>query len=214
MDDIAGDIGGDVVGDVVGDVTDWWSDGDPGRGLSALPGYGWEADPGGGGPAGGTGLTGDTGFGPTGGTGGTGVFVDPAEDAVTLTDERGMSVLSDTDGDGVLDHASVVEFSGAWSAWRRLLPGTPGAPDVTGSAGADGAPDVPGAPDGDPAAPGTAGADGDPVDPGAAVVPGTGGWHPAPGRDPGHTLPPNHPSFTGEIWDAAVWTCVEKGTWG
>lgn len=44
---------------------------------------------------------------------------DAAEDAVTLTDDRGMAVCSDTDGDGHVDRLSVVGFDGSWSHWER-----------------------------------------------------------------------------------------------
>ncbi|WP_297009320.1 DUF6802 family protein [uncultured Corynebacterium sp.] len=59
--------------------------------------------------------------------------VDAVEDAVTLTDDRGMAVCADTDGDGHVDRLSVVGFDGSWSNWERTgqsgePPGTPTAP--------------------------------------------------------------------------------------
>ena len=44
---------------------------------------------------------------------------DAVEDAVTLTDDRGMAVCADTDGDGHVDRLSVVGFDGSWSHWER-----------------------------------------------------------------------------------------------
>ncbi|AGP29877.1 DUF6802 family protein [Corynebacterium terpenotabidum] len=54
---------------------------------------------------------------------------DIAEISVTLTDDRGMAICADADGDGHVDHLKVVGFDGSWSAWERSLdPGVdPGA---------------------------------------------------------------------------------------
>lgn len=40
------------------------------------------------------------------------------EESATFTDEEGMSILADTDGDGRIDYVSHVTFDGQWSAWR------------------------------------------------------------------------------------------------
>lgn len=75
---------------------------------------------------------------------------DAAEEAVTLTDDRGMAVCADTDGDGHVDRLSVVGFDGSWSSWeRRPVPGevaVPAAGPVTGVTGQDAAPDSDGPP--------------------------------------------------------------------
>lgn len=39
-------------------------------------------------------------------------------DAATFADERGMTILSDLDGDGRVDYISDVTFDGQWTAWR------------------------------------------------------------------------------------------------
>lgn len=49
------------------------------------------------------------------------------EEAVTLTDDRGMALCTDTDGDGHVDRMSVIGFDGTWSSWRRV--GDEGVPD-------------------------------------------------------------------------------------
>lgn len=54
---------------------------------------------------------------------------DAVEEAVTLTDGRGMAVCADTDGDGHVDRLSVVGFDGSWSSWeRRPVPAPPPPP--------------------------------------------------------------------------------------
>lgn len=40
------------------------------------------------------------------------------EESARFTDEEGMSILADTDGDGRIDYVSNVTFDGQWSAWR------------------------------------------------------------------------------------------------
>lgn len=40
------------------------------------------------------------------------------EESCTIADEHGMSILSDTNGDGRVDYVSSVTFDGKWSAWR------------------------------------------------------------------------------------------------
>jgi len=59
--------------------------------------------------------------------------------AVTLTDDRGMAVCTDTDGDGYVDRLSVVGFDGSWSSWRRTIDGrdTPGVPPSTPGSATD-----------------------------------------------------------------------------
>ena len=39
-------------------------------------------------------------------------------EAVTLHDDRGLTVYTDTDGDGAVDHLSTVRFDGSYDSWR------------------------------------------------------------------------------------------------
>lgn len=45
------------------------------------------------------------------------------EESVTIADDQGMSILSDTDGDGKVDYVSSVSYDGQWSAWRWMETG-------------------------------------------------------------------------------------------
>lgn len=45
------------------------------------------------------------------------------EESVTIADDQGMSILSDTDGDGKVDYVSSVSYDGRWSAWRWIETG-------------------------------------------------------------------------------------------
>ncbi len=36
---------------------------------------------------------------------------------VTLADERGVSIYSDLDGDGAVDHVTTMRFDGSWESW-------------------------------------------------------------------------------------------------
>lgn len=45
------------------------------------------------------------------------------EESVTIADDQGMSILSDTDGDGKVDYVSSVSYDGQWSAWRWIETG-------------------------------------------------------------------------------------------
>ena len=45
------------------------------------------------------------------------------EESVTIADDQGMSILSDTDGDGKVDYVSSVSYDGQWSAWRWIEAG-------------------------------------------------------------------------------------------
>lgn len=57
------------------------------------------------------------------------------EESATFTDDEGMSILADTDGDGRVDFVSNVTFDGRFSAWRWQSPQengqveTPSAPE-------------------------------------------------------------------------------------
>ncbi|MGJ4070864.1 DUF6802 family protein [Corynebacterium macclintockiae] len=57
------------------------------------------------------------------GVDGTGRGWGGVEESVTIADDRGMSILSDTDGDGKVDYVSTVSYDGQWSAWRWIEPG-------------------------------------------------------------------------------------------
>ena len=66
-----------------------------------------------------------TGSGATSWLGGGGV-----EESVTIADDQGMSILSDTDGDGKVDYVSSVSYDGQWSAWRWIEAGEAEGPHV------------------------------------------------------------------------------------
>lgn len=48
-------------------------------------------------------------------------------EAVTLGDDRGLTVFTDADGDGTVDHVSTVRFDGSYDSWRLANP-TEGVP--------------------------------------------------------------------------------------
>ncbi|MBC2681428.1 DUF6802 family protein [Corynebacterium anserum] len=50
------------------------------------------------------------------------------EESATFTDDEGMSILADTDGDGRVDFVSNVTFNGHFSAWRWQSPQENGLP--------------------------------------------------------------------------------------
>lgn len=43
-------------------------------------------------------------------------------EAVTLADDRGLTVYTDADGDGTVDHVSTVRFDGSYDSWRLANP--------------------------------------------------------------------------------------------
>src|SRR5699024_7948236 len=43
-------------------------------------------------------------------------------EAVTLGDDRGLTVYTDADGDGTVDHVSTVRFDGSYDSWRLANP--------------------------------------------------------------------------------------------
>lgn len=43
---------------------------------------------------------------------------DGIADSVTLADDRGLSIFTDVDGDGTVDHVTTVLFDGTWETWR------------------------------------------------------------------------------------------------
>lgn len=117
------------------------------------------------------------------------------EESVTLTDETGMTILSDTDGDGHVDYMSVVTFDGGWSAWRREAVMTdmptddmPGVSSVT-IYSSQGEPDCPART----------------VNPQGKGVPGNG---------ESSETPPGTPENGTANWDVVGWECVERGQWG
>lgn len=48
-------------------------------------------------------------------------------EAVTRGDDRGLTVYTDADGDGTVDHVSTVRFDGSYDSWRLANP-TEGVP--------------------------------------------------------------------------------------
>ena len=55
-------------------------------------------------------------------SGAGGAYSTGVEESVTIADDQGMSILSDTDGDGKVDYVSSVSYDGQWSAWRWIEP--------------------------------------------------------------------------------------------
>lgn len=49
-----------------------------------------------------------------------------ADDSVTLADDRGLSIYSDIDGDGTVDHVTTVLFDGSWETWHAEPTATTG----------------------------------------------------------------------------------------
>lgn len=45
-------------------------------------------------------------------------------EALTLEDHRGLTVYTDVDGDGTVDHVSTVRFDGSYDSWRLANPAT------------------------------------------------------------------------------------------
>ncbi len=56
------------------------------------------------------------------------------EESVTLPHSKGMTILADLDGDGIVDHATMHQFSGSYEVWSAQAAGTGwGLPDDTES---------------------------------------------------------------------------------
>ncbi|HIW90981.1 MAG TPA: hypothetical protein H9870_04880 [Candidatus Corynebacterium avicola] len=134
---------------------------------------------------------------------------DLVEESVTLTDDSGMTICSDTDGDGLVDYMSVVTFDGGWSAWRReaSMTDSAGSSDITG--GVDPAEDD---------APGKGPSGVSSITSGASEL----GSEPSEtlqvevtiGSDGASDVPPTTPENGTGIWNAVGWKCVERGRWG
>lgn len=56
------------------------------------------------------------------------------EGSITLADDSGLSIYSDLDGDGTVDHVTTVRFDGTWESWSS---DDVGAADAMGGAAAD-----------------------------------------------------------------------------
>lgn len=135
--------------------------------------------------------------------------------SVTVSDDTGMTICSDTDGDGRVDSMSVVTFDGGWSSWRLQARMTDGE-TAEGAEGADGG------------AGNTAG--GMVADVSSVThVPETAGTvdgGPSPdsvsgrGQEQGKQetvlpdVPPATPGNGRETWDTRGWKCVDRGNWG
>ncbi|WP_291479248.1 DUF6802 family protein [Corynebacterium sp.] len=188
-------------------MTGWGTDGLPGAaGLDPVT----DAPPG---P--------DGTYGPGGGTGGTGggLLLDlgdltfglpvshslPGEESVTLTDDTGMTICADTDGDGRVDTLSVVTFDGGWSSWRRLDCMRDPAAGSTGPAEIHA--DVSSVTSTGPDTGASIAGEGVP---GQVDHPGEQGGR--EGSPPG--LPPATPGNGRGSWDARGWECVDRGNWG
>lgn len=57
------------------------------------------------------------------------------ESSVTLADCDGLSVYSDMDGDGEVDHVTTVRFDGTWESWNSPVEDSESAGDVDGEGG-------------------------------------------------------------------------------
>lgn len=115
-DALGGDFGGDLSGDFGGEL----GGGEAGGGFAA-------------GPDAVCGLEGAAAL--AGGDAGTGMVIgiggelfdlgpgtadtdsDGVADSVTLADDRGLSIFTDADGDGTVDHVTTVLFDGTWETW-------------------------------------------------------------------------------------------------
>jgi hypothetical protein len=129
----------------------------------------------------------------------------PGEESVTLTDDTGMIICADTDGDGRVDTLSVVTFDGGWSSWRRqdcmrdAAGGSPGASEIHAdvssvtSSGEDGVENITGR--GMVGSTETIGEQGERY----------GAWADVPPATPGNGR---------GSWDARGWECVDRGNWG
>ena len=56
------------------------------------------------------------------------------EGSITLADDSGLSIYSDLDGDGTVDHVTTVRFDGTWESWSS---DDVGAADAMGGAAAE-----------------------------------------------------------------------------
>lgn len=123
------------------------------------------------------------------------VDVAGVHESVTLTDDTGMTICSDTDGDGKVDSMSVVTFDGGWSSWRlqESMAEDPSDRDMPVSLVTEGS--------------------------------GSGGDHvESPDDQKGveqeecltewHDIPPSTPGNGRGSWDARGWECVDRGNWG
>lgn len=117
------------------------------------------------------------------------------EESVTLTDETGMTICSDTDGDGRVDSMSVVTFDGGWSSWRLQECMSYTGTDVSSVTESDNTPVSHG--DGSPGT--NAGENG------AEQGEPYGQWE---------EVPPSTPGNGRRLWDARGWECVDRGKWG
>lgn len=128
------------------------------------------------------------------------------EESVTLTDDTGMTICSDTDGDGLVDYMSVVTFDGGWSAWRRevSMTDTTDTVDITDSVEDD--------------APGESRSGVSSVTVQTSVlgadVSETLQVEVGIGNDGASDVPPVTPGNGTSNWDTVGWKCVERGRWG
>lgn len=109
-------------------------------------------------------------------------------DSATFTNEEGMTIVSDLDGDGRVDYVSTVSFDGHWAAWR------PG-----GSGGSD---DSPTTENGGNFMVGRGGV----LKNEEENTAGTGATD--------GTTPDASPEIHNETWSIDRWKCVDRGGWG
>ncbi|MDO5029934.1 MAG: hypothetical protein Q4E11_05045 [Corynebacterium sp.] len=54
------------------------------------------------------------------------------EGSITLADDSGLSIYSDLDGDGTVDHVTTVRFDGTWESWSADQADGSGAESASG----------------------------------------------------------------------------------
>lgn len=154
---------------------------------------------------------------------------DGRADSVTLADERGLSIYSDIDGDGAVDHVTTVLFDGTWETWTSGGGTSGGAGggvggeaavggDWAGGGGAGGAEGdaavgAGGGTAGDGNGAAARGGEGDGVGGPASRGHAESGKVPDGGIGQGVNAGPGGPPNSPVNWDAGAWERREHGQW-
>ena len=109
-------------------------------------------------------------------------------DSATFTNEEGMTIVSDLDGDGRVDYVSTVSFDGHRAAWRP-----------EGSGGSDDSPTT---------------ENGGNFMVGRGGVLKNEEENPAGTGATDGTTPDASPEIHNETWSVDRWKCVDRGEWG